>query len=390
MKTISFISAKGGSGKTMITATMADFLGKLGKRVLIIDADGSTNGMTLFYLKEIRKYAASCEKCLGVLEDSFEVETANYTPLNGYVSLLPATYKFVNTDSFNVNLFEQNLRKITAFYKQNKEGIVDYILIDCQAGVDVRSEVVVKEAISDEVIIVSEYDPISAAGIERLKGLFYKESMHDRSWVLLNKVWPEFANTSSDFLETTRHLPPITWNPEVVLAYARRGLALDFERGNEYTLNMVKLLRVPLGKEIKKPLDEWLNGREEIIKKPIYDEYLKWRKEYDEIQKLEKADLNPLLPILIVLVTVTVFFVLFSFQFGITNNIVFPTFIVFLAASIMYVSTSLYRRRKQMLKRNEFRKKMISGRLEELEKLKHADIEKVLRINRGDCPLSLN
>jgi len=46
-------SPKGGSGKTIITATLGAFLAGIGKKVLIIDADAATNGLTLFYLEEV-------------------------------------------------------------------------------------------------------------------------------------------------------------------------------------------------------------------------------------------------------------------------------------------------------------------------------------------------
>ena len=47
---ICFASAKGGAGKTVVTATVGTFLAALGKRVLIIDTDAATNGLTLFYI----------------------------------------------------------------------------------------------------------------------------------------------------------------------------------------------------------------------------------------------------------------------------------------------------------------------------------------------------
>jgi len=398
MKTISFISAKGGSGKTIITASIADFLGKLGKKVLIIDSDGSTNGMTLFYLKEIREHITSYKKCSGILEDSFKIDAINYTMISESVFLLPATYEFVNTDSFSVSSFEQNLNSIIDFHKQNEIETFDYVLIDCQAGVDIHSEIVVKDSISDEIVIVSEFDPISAAGIERLKGLFHKESIYNRSWVLLNKVLPELANTSNDFLEITRYLPPIIWTSEVVKRYSRKELALDYELGNEYTLNIVKLLKVLFGKEIIKPLNAWLNSREEIIKKPIYDEYLKLQEEYIEMQKSEKAGLYSLiLPIIvsitgIVTVIVTVIITTFRIQnttqisdlFLGLNNIWLSTFMSFLFGIATISIFRFFSKRKQLSTRNEFRKEILLESLKELEKLKHSDIEKILRRNKNN------
>lgn len=394
MKTISFISAKGGSGKTIITATIADFLGKLGKKVLIIDSDGSTNGMTLFYLKEIKDHSAKNEKCFGILEDSFDINTVSYTQISDEVFLLPATYEFINTDSFNVSSFEHNLSSLVKYYKENNEITFDYILIDCQAGTDIHSEIAIKDTISDEIIINSEFDPISAAGIERLKGLFHKELNYNRAWVLLNKVLPEFASTSDDFLEIAKYLPPIIWTAEVVKKYARKELALDFEIGNEFTLNIVKVLKVLFGKEIKLPLDKWLNSREEIIKKPIYDEYLRIQDEYNEMQKSEKAGLySSIIPLTMsITAIVTILISIFVFQKDINfadsffskNSIWISGTLAFMFGITSISALRIISKRKQLSTINEVRKEILKDRLKELEKLKHSDIEIILRRNRNN------
>jgi cellulose biosynthesis protein BcsQ len=392
MKTISFISSKGGSGKTILTATIANFLGKLGKNILIVDSDGSTNGMTLFYLKEIKENNSN-NNCHGILEEKFNVEECSFTPISEGVSLLPATYQFTNTDSFDVSKFQQNLSGLISLLKNDSKQEFDYVLIDCQAGVDIHSEIVVKENISDEIIIVSEFDPISAAGIERMKGLFHKESIYNRSWVLLNKVLPELSKTSNDFLEITRYLPPVIWTAEVVKKYARKELALDFEVGNEYTLNIVKILRVLFGKEIKASLDKWLESREEIIKKPIYNEYIKIQSDYEELQKSEKAGLFSTLVPLIASITGIVTSIVSVFTFnksGITeqifglDNVWFIGIVAFMVGIFSISAVRYYSRRKEQLSKNEFRKEMLRDRLKELELLKHSDIEKILRSNRNN------
>ena len=53
-KVICMASAKGGSGKTVLTATFSAFLVALGKRVAMIDTDAATNGLTLMFLKETK------------------------------------------------------------------------------------------------------------------------------------------------------------------------------------------------------------------------------------------------------------------------------------------------------------------------------------------------
>ncbi len=94
-----------------------------------------------------------------------------------------------------------------------------------------------KRGISDEVIIVSEYDPVSAAGVERLKGLLREDLTIDRTWILLNKLLPDFVQSFTDFLEVVKYPNPIPWDAEVVKAYARRKLALDLNYGNNHTFD---------------------------------------------------------------------------------------------------------------------------------------------------------
>ncbi|WP_305418184.1 nucleotide-binding protein [Photobacterium leiognathi] len=47
-KTIAIVSGKGGSGKTMLTATIAKILDISGSSVLLIDADFGTAGLTYY------------------------------------------------------------------------------------------------------------------------------------------------------------------------------------------------------------------------------------------------------------------------------------------------------------------------------------------------------
>ncbi len=50
---ITFISGKGGSGKTVTSSAIGQFLAGLGFKVLLVDTDASTNGLTLFFLTEV-------------------------------------------------------------------------------------------------------------------------------------------------------------------------------------------------------------------------------------------------------------------------------------------------------------------------------------------------
>lgn len=85
-KVICMASAKGGSGKTVFTASFGTFLSLIGKRVLLIDTDASTNGLSLMHLKEVRRQAERAygvgNQPRGVYEDVAEDHPAELTVLS--------------------------------------------------------------------------------------------------------------------------------------------------------------------------------------------------------------------------------------------------------------------------------------------------------------------
>jgi cellulose biosynthesis protein BcsQ len=291
-KVICFASAKGGSGKTVTTASIGAFLVAIGKKVLLIDTDASTNGLTLLYLKEVlaRSIVATKEKPLKGL---YEVLSTNEAPevviLPSGVHLLPATYRFQNTDDSGIEEYSESLRQALLVTRDS----YDYILLDAQAGSDIFAQRAMSRDTSDLVALVAEYDPLSAAGIERLKGLMREDLTYVRTWILLNKVLPEFAKNFSDFLEVARYLSPIPWDAEVVRAYARRRLALDIENGNAYTLAIMQTVGTLFGDELGKDIEVWKSSRADAIRRPLNEQYEDLEKELAgiilDIEKIEFA-----------------------------------------------------------------------------------------------------
>ena len=185
-------SAKGGSGKTSLCATFATFLAQLGRRVLLIDSDFATNGLTLLYLKEVRVQAELIRAGLhspSGLADAISGRQPTIASISEQLHLLPATFDLQagisSPDESTSIRFQAILRDLRAKY--------DFILIDAQAGADDMGQIAMSRKVSDEVVIVSEYDPMSAAGVERLKALLRDDLTYERTWVLLNKILPEFA-----------------------------------------------------------------------------------------------------------------------------------------------------------------------------------------------------
>jgi cellulose biosynthesis protein BcsQ len=281
-KAICFASAKGGSGKTILATTFATFLAAIGKRVLLIDTDASTNGLTLMHLKEVLLQTETSLAATRQPRGIYEIDPA--TPaeiihLPTGVHLIPATYAFQNTDTVPVEKYRLALTATLTSVRRD----YDYVFIDAQAGSDEYAHVALSRGVCDEVVIVSEYDPISAAGVERLKGLFREDLTYPRTWILLNKMLPDFVNAFSDFLEVARYLSPIPWDAEVVRAYARRKVALDFESGNAHTLAVAQTLRSLLGDEIAVDMEEWMARRSVAIREPIAQQYADLERELEAL-----------------------------------------------------------------------------------------------------------
>ena len=271
-------SAKGGSGKTMVTANIASFVAQLGKKCLIVDCDAATHGMTLLYLVEVT--SRSNAERMGVFDpkaevdsdphlDAAEIISSSIVTLPGNVDLWPATFRFGHDEMPVVpkdpSIFSATIGALRTVY--------DYIFLDAQAGADAQSRIAMNRNVSDEVVIVSEYDPMSAAGVERLKQMLGADLDYSRTWTLLNKMLPEFVDQFSEFLAVTKYLPPIPWNAEVVRAYAKRQLALNVESGNEYTLAIMRTVGALMGGGIGGEIAEWAKERAYALKAPLEEQY---------------------------------------------------------------------------------------------------------------------
>ena len=113
-----------------------------------------------------------------------------------------------------------------------------------------------------------------------------KDLGYTRTWILLNKMLPEFVEKFSEFLSIAQYLPPIPWNAEVVRAYARRKLALDVEKGNVFTLAIMRTVSALLGESIESEIKAWSEKRSYALKEPLVKQYANAE---DELKFLLKA-----------------------------------------------------------------------------------------------------
>ncbi|GAA3458479.1 ParA family protein [Saccharothrix longispora] len=278
-RVVCLASAKGGSGKTMLTASLAAFVGRLGKRVLVVDTDAATNGLTLLYLSQVVATRHEAPERAGLFDVEHPVSPERSVVSVGQgVDLLPASFVGANSEDVSVSAYERRLSAALDFAREQ----YDLVLLDAQAGADEYARHALRPDVSDRVLIVSEYDPMSAAGVERLKALLGESVAYSRTWIVLNKMLPEFAKSFSEFLEIVRYAPPIPWDADVVRAYARRRLALDFEFGNEHTVAVMRVLRTVLHDELAADLDAWAEKQADVLRQPVEVTVGKLREELRE------------------------------------------------------------------------------------------------------------
>jgi MinD-like ATPase involved in chromosome partitioning or flagellar assembly len=258
---LAIASAKGGSGKTVLSASIAVFLGAMGKRVLLVDCDAATNGMTLLFLDEV--VAAKTGPRLDGLFEFREGVKVDTIPIDDHVDFVPSAFRMSQTEEMEPEAFELALDGIL----KNAFGIYDFVVLDVQAGTDVFAGVAIRRA--DQTVLVSEYDPVSTEGVERMKQLFSNELRPQDTWVLFNKVLPEFATPLGDFLSVGRYLPPIPWDADVIRAFVRKELALDLVTGNAYTHAISDLTETLYRPSIAPQIREWKKNAEDAIRQPI-------------------------------------------------------------------------------------------------------------------------
>jgi MinD-like ATPase involved in chromosome partitioning or flagellar assembly len=268
-KVICFASAKGGSGKTVVSATLGHLLAGLGKNILLVDGDAATNGMTLLFLDSVVKAKRAAvtrqEAVVGLYEVSEEKQVPTPFVLAKNLDMIPAAYIMQQTEEVPPKEVEKTIARTVSQFR----GKYDYILLDAQAGADPNALSLVRSA--DEVVIVSEYDPISSQGVMRLQQLFPSELLLNRTWVLFNKILPEFVPSIGEFLKVARYLSPIPWDADVVRAYARGTLAINMDKPNTHTLAVLQTAETLFGQEIEDLIRIWRRSKEEIIRAPARD-----------------------------------------------------------------------------------------------------------------------
>lgn len=177
-RVIAFASAKGGTGKTVLAASTALALLRSGKRVLVIDGDFSTRGLSLFVLGDIlhtSDLVIRSEECLAEfflsalkLEDihprridrngiEYHILFSNQTLWRSGVPE-KAILSDLRLEPHN---YVNGISRLLSHFREE----YDYIIIDTRGGYDFTSAV--PALLSDTYVIVLEPDRVS---LEQIQG----------------------------------------------------------------------------------------------------------------------------------------------------------------------------------------------------------------------------
>ena len=174
VKTIAITSGKGGVGKTNITASLAIAMQKLGKKVLVMDADlGLSNidillGLTPQYnIKHLLDGSRTLREV--VVEGPCGIKVL---PAGGGIQELTRIDEF------------QRLQLIEAFDAYDSD--IDVLLIDTGAGIS--SNVTFFCAAVEEVVVITSQEHTALADAYGLIKVLYSEYQENKFNVLINSV----------------------------------------------------------------------------------------------------------------------------------------------------------------------------------------------------------
>ncbi|BAN00542.1 hypothetical protein YM304_02280 [Ilumatobacter coccineus YM16-304] len=278
-RTVAFASPKGGSGKSVTCLAYAQVIHALGFSVAVVDLDIETSGTTLLHLDQVlaSKRSQGFGTPVGGAFDHEESERYAEVLLESGVILIPAQIELgeFSTDRTDaIGVVRDVLRATSGF---------DYVLLDLQAGAD---PVAVQAAMhADDVVIVSEFDPVSIQGVKRLERLYPEAFAKESTWILYNKVLPEIAKRMTDILRIERKLPAMPWTVEVVRSYLDGQIPVDMRLPNPFTLVVVEGVASLLGTEVGTAIAEWRMAAERTRREPIEDRLRQIDNELDELER---------------------------------------------------------------------------------------------------------
>lgn len=247
---VSLMSGKGGSGKTTLALCFAGLVSLLGKRVLLVDCDLATHGLTYFFEhlldseQEFTPVTVFCQK-------TFNPDEAKVISANENIDLLPSIVSVGKQESYAQWECDDMVSGVLALYGEK----YDLIVFDNQAGYSPMAQAVAN--LVSTKLFVLELDSVSTSANRVLYRRLCRDSRYSDSgsFQVVNKLGKEdrevFAKIQAGTLY--ENLPPVTFDWSVRRAFAECKVPVMGEHNARLTSEVIVLLErlVPiLGKEL--------------------------------------------------------------------------------------------------------------------------------------------
>jgi len=189
-KIIAVLSGKGGSGKTMIVAVMANILSERKQTVIIVDADTGTAGMT-YYLG--LRLVSNIRVGLSNVARHFMSKGENFlvTPFLQSVRDSQGVMFFGIGDHRQLEK-EAPESEMPSILKRVLLGLGngDWLIVDCRGGIDKESLAVC--ATADDILLISETDTTSFQATKHVVDVLSDNDLaHKLRGFIINKVFDD-------------------------------------------------------------------------------------------------------------------------------------------------------------------------------------------------------
>jgi septum site-determining protein MinD len=204
---ISFVSGKGGTGKTIVVANLGVAIAQLGKRTIAIDADVTMADLGLVLGLTDKKVTLN-----NLLSGEGKIEQA--------ICIGPAGLKVVPCSMSLNKVREARLERLKKVVEKLAEK-TDFLLVDSPSGMD--NDSITALTLAQEVILVVNPDFVSV--FEAIKVKIVAERLHVKPiGVVINRARGDRSDISPQEIGTTLDLPVL----EVIQedAEVRRATAL--------------------------------------------------------------------------------------------------------------------------------------------------------------------
>lgn len=188
---IAIVSGKGGSGKTMIAAVTAQLIDRSGEKILIVDADFATGGLTYYMgLTTVKNISTGLTNFIRKEKEQIDSDSINRTAQE-MISFQNSRFIGVGDHRrFYKEYSSMDLESMFPIFINRAKEIFDIIIIDCRGGIDSESLSVCK--VVEEILLVVETDTTSFQATQHLVDVLYDNDLSDKlSGFMINKAFDD-------------------------------------------------------------------------------------------------------------------------------------------------------------------------------------------------------